>query len=94
MTSIKLDKSQWDGVVSKAASELNNVGPTISVTLSKTTLAPFTDLPKVLAELSKAFISYKTAAQTDLTKMQQVAENIVSEDKSAGNQIKNAVRFK
>lgn len=93
MVSIKLDPAQWNGVVSNASSALNNVNTTSTVSVTKTSIDPFKSVPKVLSDINAVLSSYKAAAQTDLSKMEQAAQTIVDEDQNAGNQIKNSVRF-
>lgn len=85
MANIGTDYGAWTGHTSTVSTSVSGISDMAELTFSATTMTPFTSFNDDIKSFNEAIGSLKTFTTSDVTHMNQVAENKVTDDQNQAN---------
>jgi hypothetical protein len=85
MANTGTDYGAWTGLTSTVSTSISGISDMSELTFSATTMTPFTSFNDEIKSFNTAISSLKTFTTTDVTRMNQAAENKVTDDQNQAN---------
>ena len=85
MANTGTDYGVWTGLTSTVSTSISGSSEMAELSFSATTMTPFTSFNNDIKSFNTAISSLKTFTTTDVTRMNQAAENKVTDDRNQAN---------
>ncbi|WP_314580590.1 hypothetical protein [uncultured Streptococcus sp.] len=79
------DYGVWTGLTSAVSTNVSGIAEMAELTFSATTMTPFTSFNDDIDSFNAAISSLKSFTTTDVTRMNQAAQNKVTDDQNQAN---------
>lgn len=79
------DYEVWTGLTSTVNTNISDISDVAELTFATTTMTPFTSFNDDIKSFNEAIGSLKTFTTGDVTRMNQAAENKVTDDQNQAN---------